>query len=303
MKNVLISSILIFWSVVFVPVAIAEQIKTRIVTAVKDVQYDVGVGSKLELTFVEKNEKKEVLFMGRMVGHPDLGEEILFLDEEETKILMIDAESLPASFVSKRLQNIISTIDQAGETCAAYALYHFWQQTDAVGFKGNNELGPVMGKERNRMKFLEESITRYYLGRSANLKPTMKSFGDRFGFKCKEKIFKETPKAIDYLYQQTQAGKPVIMEFFLGQDMVTSDFELEDYETNAEMDTRLWIPRKIGDKNGGGHAIVAAAAFTSKNRKMVLVLDSNWTEPRVWDLEKYLGEKAAISEMIFHGCD
>ena len=303
MKKVLIRSVLIFWTVVFVPVAIAEQIKTRIITAVTDVQYDIGVGSKLELTFVEKNQKKEVLFMGRMVGHPDLGEEVLFLDEEETRILMIDAESLPASFVSKRLQNIISTIDQAGETCAAYALYHFWQQTDAVGFKGNNELGPVMGKERNRMKFLEESITRYYLGRSANLKPIMKSFGDRFGFKCKEKIFKETPKAIDYLYQQTQSGRPVIMEFFLGQDMVTSEFELEDYETNAEMDTRLWIPRKIGEKNGGGHAIVAAAAFTSNNRKMVLVLDSNWTEPRVWDLEKYLGEKAAISEMIFHGCD
>jgi hypothetical protein len=303
MKKVFFRSVLIFWTVVFVPVAIAEQIKTRIITAVKDVQYDVGVGSKLELTFVEKNEKKEVLFMGRMVGHPDLGEEVLFLDEEETRILMIDAESLPASFVSKRLQNIISPIDQAGETCAAYALFHFWQQTDTVGFKGNNELGPVMGKERNRMKFLEESITRYYLGRSANLKPIMKNFGDRFGFKCKEKIFNETPKAIDYLYQQTQSGKPVIMEFFLGQDMVTSEFELEDYETNAEMDTRLWIPRKIGEKNGGGHAIVAAAAFTSKNRRMVLVLDSNWTEPRVWDLEKYLGEKAAISEMIFHGCD
>ena len=69
------------------------------------------------------------------------------------------------------------------------------------------------------------------------------------------------------------------------------------------MDTRLWIPRKIGERNGGGHAIVAAAAFTSMGRRKVLVLDSNWSEPRVWDLDKYLGQKAAISEMVFHHCD
>lgn len=289
--------------IVFIPTAFAEQVKLKVITAVKNINYDLGIGSKVELTFVEKNVKKEFLFMGKMVGHPDLGEEILFLDEQDTRILMIDAESMTASFLSTRMQNIISTIDQAGETCAAYALYHFWQQTDAVGFKGNNELGPVMSKERSRMKFLEESITRYYLGRSANLKPIMKSFGDRFGFKCKEKIFEESTKATDYVFNQTLTGKPVIMEFYLGPDMVTSDYELEDYETSSEMDTRLWIPRKVGEKNGGGHAIVAAAAFTSKGRKKVLVLDSNWTEPRVWDLDKYLGEKAAIKEMIFHSCD
>ena len=287
----------------FIPMAFAEQVKLKVITAVKDLHYDLGIGSKVELTFIEKNEKKEFLFMGKMLGHPDLGEEILFMDEKDTRILMIDTESMTTNFLKTRMQNIISTIDQAGETCAAYALYHYWQQTDSVGFKGNNELGPVMGKERSRMKFLEESITRYYLGRSANLKLIMKTFGDRFGFKCKEKIFTESTKASDHVYNQTLTGKPVIMEFYLGKNMVTSDFEIEDYETNSEVDARLWIPRKIGEKNGGGHAIVAAAAFTSLGRKKVLVLDSNWTEPRVWDLEKYLGEKAAIDEMIFHSCD
>lgn len=283
--------------------AFAEQVKLKVITAVKDVHYDLGIGSKVELTFVEKNEKKEYLFMGKMLGHPDLGEEILFLDEKDTRIFMIDAESMSTTFLKSRIQNIISPIDQSGETCAAYALFHYWQQTDAVGFKGNEQLGPVFSKERSRMKFLEESITRYYLGRSANLKPIMKTFGDRFGFKCKEKIFTETTKAVEYVYNQTATGRPVIMEFYLGKEMVTSSYEIEDYETNAEMDTRLWIPRKVGERNGGGHAIVAAAAFTSKGRKQVLVLDSNWTEPRVWDLEKYLGEKAAIDEMIFHSCD
>lgn len=288
---------------VFVPSAFAEQIKLKVISAVKDVHYDLGIGSKVELTFVEKNEKKEFLFMGRMKGHPEFDEEILFLDEKDTRILMIDATSMTSTFLNTKMQNVISPVDQTGDTCAAYALYHYWLQTDALGFKGNNTLGPVMRKEHSRMKFLEESITRYYLGRSANLKPIMKTFGDRFGFKCKEKIFEESNKAVDYVYNQSLTGRPVLMEFYLGNDMETSSYELEDYETNAEMDTRLWIPRKVGEKNGGGHAIVAAAAFTSQGRKMVLVLDSNWTEPRVWDLAKYFGGKTAISEMIFHSCD
>ncbi|MBA2403909.1 MAG: hypothetical protein H0V66_03990 [Bdellovibrionales bacterium] len=283
--------------------AYAEQIKLKVITAVKDVNYDLGIGSKVELTFVEKNEKKEFMFMGRMVGHPELGEEILFLDEKDTRILMVDAESMTSGFLKTRMQNIVSPLEQAGETCAAYALYHYWQQTDLVGFKGNGELAPVMSKERSRMKFLEESITRYYLGRSSNFKPIMKNFGERFGFKCKEKTFEESGKAVDYVYNQSLTGKSVVMEFYLGKEMVTSSVEIEDYETKLEVDDRLWIPRKVGERNGGGHAIVAAAAFTSLGRKKVLVLDSNWIEPRVWDLEKYLGEKAAISEMIFHSCD
>ncbi len=285
------------------PSAFAEHVKLKILSAVKDVHYDLGIGSKVELTFLEKNEKKEFMFMGKMLGHPEFGEEILFLDEKDTRVLMIDAESMTNSLPNIRMQNIISPIDQTGDTCAAYALFHYWQQTDALGFKGNNVLGPVMNKDHSRMKFLEESITRYYLGRSANLKPIMKSFGDRFGFTCKEKIFDESSKAADYVYEQVSTGRPVLMEFYLGSDMVTSRYELEDYETKSEMDTRLWIPRKTGERNGGGHAIVAAAAFTTNERKMILVLDSNWTEPRVWDLGKYFGEKAAISEMIFHSCN
>jgi hypothetical protein len=294
---------IVLFFLVFLPSAFAEQVKLKVITAIKDVHYDLGIGSKVELTFVEKNEKKEYLFMGKMLNHPDLGEEILFLDEKDTRIIMIDASSMTSTFLAKKIQNIVSPVDQTGDTCAAYALFHYWRQTAAVGFEGNSELGPVMGKENSRMKFLEESITRYYMGRSANLKPIMKIFGDRFGFKCKEKVFEKSTKAVDYVYNQSATGRPVLMEFFLGKDMVESSFEIEDYETNAEMDTRLWIPRKVGEKNGGGHAIVAAAAFTSQGRKMVLVLDSNWTEPRVWDLTKYFGEKAAISEMIFHSCD
>lgn len=284
--------------------AFAEEIKLRIVSANKNANYELGVGSKVKLEFVQRNEMHDAIFMGKMIGHPQFGEELLFLDEKDTRIFMIDSKSVKSPSVAKsRMQNLISTIDQAGETCAAYALYHFWLQTAAVGFVGNGELMTVMNKEHSRMKLLEESITRYYMGRSFSIKPVMKNFGDRFGFKCREKVFENSAKAIDYIFNHTMAGKSVIMEFFIGPKMVTSDIELQDFETKVEMDPRLWTPRKVGERNAGGHAIVASAAFTLNGKKKVVVLDSNWNEPRVWDLEAYLGGKTALNEMIFHSCD
>lgn len=296
-------SIIVLLFVLFVQNAFAEQVKIKVISAIKDVKYDLGVGSKVELTFIQKNEKKEAIFLGRMVNHPELGEEILFLDEKETRVVMIDAESMTPAFLKSRLQNIISPVDQAGETCAAYALFHYWIQTGTAGFQGNGQLSPLMSNERNRLKLLEESITSYYMGRSANIKPIMKKFGDRFGFKCKEKIFTDSKQAVDFVFAQTMIARPVIMEFYIGPDMVTSTYEIEDYETKVEMDPRLWLPRKVGQKNTGGHAIVAAAAFVAKGRKKVMVLDSDWSEPRIWDLDTYLGGKTAIDEMIFHTCE
>jgi hypothetical protein len=51
------------------------------------------------------------------------------------------------------------------------------------------------------------------------------------------------------------------------------------------------LPHKVGQRANNGHAIVAASAFVAKGRRKVLELDSDWSEPRVWDLDKYLGSK------------
>lgn len=296
-------AVILFLLVALTFSAAAENVKLKVTSRIKSEMFELGVGSEVELQFVEKNQIKKMIFLGRMAGHPDLGEEILFLDIRSNKVLFIDSKNVKTSIAKKRMQTLISTIDQAGETCVAYALFHFWQQIYETGFKVNKDLKLTMGSERGRMKFLEESLTRYYMGRSVNLRNTMKVYGERFGFKCKESTFKEQVKAIDYVYTQALNAKPVVMEFYIGPDMVESPYELLDYETNIEMDPRLWIPRKIGQRKSSGHAIVAAAAFTLKGKKKVLVLDSNWTEPRVWDLEKYLGGKTAIADMIFHTCN
>ena len=283
--------------------ALAAEVKIHPLTIVKHDLFDLGIGSKVELEFVGQNQKMEAIFVGRMVGSEEFGEELLFLDEKETKIHMVDAESTKSKIAKSRMQTLLSTFDQAGETCMAYALFHFWQQLPTAGYKGNQELQTMMISERSRMKFLEESITRYYMGTSFGLKSIMKDYGSRFGFKCRELVFDDSKKAIEYVYNRALQAKPVLMEFFLGPNMVESSYEIEDWETKIKLDPLLWIPRKVGERNSSGHALVAAGAFMAKGRKKIMVLDSNWTEPRVWDLERYLGGKTAIDEMIFHSCD
>lgn len=283
--------------------AMAEEVRMKVVRAVKSANFEIGIGSQVELNFVQSNKVGQAIFLGRMLGHEQFKDEMFFLDERKTRIYMVDTKSIRTTATKSRAQNLISTIDQAGETCAAYALYHFWIQSAAVGLKGNGTLYPVATSQMSRMKLLEESITRYYMGRSFDIKPIMKEFGSRFGFTCKERKFTTTAPAMDYVFTQASMGRPVIMEFYIGNQMVTSDFEIQDYETKVELDPRLWTPRRIGIRNAGGHAIVAAGAFISQGRRKLMVLDSNWNEPRVWDVENYLGGKTAISEMIFHHCE
>jgi hypothetical protein len=131
----------------------------------------------------------------------------------------------------------------------------------------------------------------------------MKRYGDRFGLKCKNNPQKDSLAAAEFLFAKASQGKPILIDFNIGADMVASDYEVTDYETPLSRDPWLWIPRKVGERNKGGHVIVAAGAFLSKGKKKLLVLDSNWSEPRVWDLQKYVASKASVKEMGFHTCD
>ena len=97
-------------------------------------------------------------------------------------------------------------------------------------------------------------------------------------------------------------GKPLLIDFNIGPDMVSSTYEVKDYENPTSVDPRLWVPRQIGQRNAGGHVIVAAGSFISKGKKKLLILDSDWAEPRVWDLERYVARKSAYKEIGVHSC-
>jgi hypothetical protein len=282
--------------------AFAQDVSVKVVAPVKQASFGIGIGSKVELDFKNTNEQKNAIFLGRMVNQDSKAIEYLFLDEKKTRISMIDPASLD-NFKKMKTQPIISPIDQLGSTCAAYGLFHFWNQMNTMGFKGAPELSTIMKSDRKRVQFLEQAIENYYIEQKTNLTTTMKNYGKRFGFTCKNNPFTDRKKAAEFLFNKTSEGKPVLIDFNISSDMVTSTYEVTDYETTSKRDARLWLPRKVGQRMKSGHVIVGAAAFLANGRRKILVLDSDWTEPRVWDLDKYVGLKAAVKEMGFHTCN
>jgi hypothetical protein len=272
-------------------------VKLNILRPVNNPLYQLGIGS-----FVEIEHDKETMrgtFLGRMVNHEIFSEEFLLMDEKSGKVFLINSHS----FRNKsRMHPLISTIDQTGSTCAAYAIYHLWQQNNELYSAKSPELNKTFVQERTRMKLLEEAISRYYLGRSVNLNLILNKFADRFNFKCIVKTFKDVAKAKQFVYDRTQEAQPVMIEFNIGPSMAISTHGLQDFETGTVFDNNLWVPRKKGEKNKGGHVVVAAGSFQVNGKPKVMVLDSNWNEPRVWDLSDYFPASTAIEEMIFHTC-
>lgn len=280
----------------------AQEVNVKVVNPVKNGITDLGIGSRVQLDFKTQNIQKPAIFLGRMVTQDGKTQEFLFLDEQRTRISMIDPGNL-TGFRKSTSQAIMSPIDQLGSTCTAYGVFHFWGQMYEVGFKGTPELMSTMKSDRRRMQLLEESIDIYYIQNKTNITSLMKMYGKRFGFNCRNNTFTDPKMAANFLFQKTMEGKPVLLDFNISSDMVASTYEVADFETPVSRDPRLWLPRKVGQRTVSGHVIVAAGAFIAKGRRKILVLDSNWTEPRVWDLDRYLGSKVAVKEMGFHTCN
>jgi hypothetical protein len=292
----------LFFLLLIASPAFAQEVSVRIKSPVRHPNFSFGIGSKVELTFNSKSEKKSAIFIGRMVDQDKNTVEFLFLDENKTRISMVNPENIEGlrKFQS---QPVISPIDQVGSTCTAYGVFHFWNQIYVSKYKGTPELEATMQSDRKRMQLLEEVIDIYYINNKINLTTLMNKLGKRFGFKCKSHPMADAKSVVAFLFQMATLGKPILIDFNLGPDMVSSTYEITDYETLFNKDPRLWIPRKVGERNVSGHVIVAAASFVSRGRKKLLVLDSNWTEPRVWDLEKYVSKNTAVKEMGFHTCE
>jgi hypothetical protein len=283
--------------------ALAQEVTVKVLERKSHQNFSIGVGSKVELTFSRERTTKQAIFLGRMVDQNKKNIEFMFLDEQKTRILLISPENVEG-LNKASTQPIIRPIDQKGSTCTAYAFLHFWDQIYMSKFKSTQQLIDVMSSDRGRMQYLEVAIEKYYINNRTNITTLIKEDGKDFGFTCKNNPFTDSKQAAEFIFQKTSEGRPVMIDFNIGgSDMVTSSYELTDYEKPLTMDRRLWIPRKVGQRTTSGHTIVAAAGFISKGKKKVLVLDSDWSEPRVWDLQRYIAQKAAVKEMGFHTCE
>lgn len=262
----------------------------------------LAIGSRVRINFGPNRANVDGLFLGRVVESDGRSDEYLFLDLGRTRAYLVDRTNTQFSSPVRKPQPLLRPIEQWGETCGAYAMTHFWQQYALAGLRGNENLAAMMASERSRTRFLEQNVSQYYLSEPAEIQEVMQAHGKTFGVKCQTKTFSIGSLAADYVWRHVTLGTPVILEFLLGPDMLTSTYETVDFEKPGPIDSRLWIPRKKGQKSYGGHAIVAAAGFKAKGRRKVLVIDSNWEEPRIWDIDRYLGDRVAMKGTAFTTC-
>jgi hypothetical protein len=284
------------WEQASAPVQIELQARVRLD------RFELGVGSRVKLVFSSQRGPVDGIFLGRVVESNGRGDEMLILDLQKTRAYLIDRVNARFSGRAGRAQLILRPMDQQGQTCAAYAFTHYWQQYALAGFPRNESLSEMMASERSRTKFLEENISRYYLDRSISVASVMKRLGVRFGAVCKTHQFASGSMAADFVYRHSKAGIPVLIDFFLGPNMVTSTYETVDFEKPGTIDSRLWVPRRKGEGVFSGHAIVSAAAFEARGRRKLLVIDSNWDQPRIWDVDRYLSDRTAAKEIGFTVC-
>lgn len=259
--------------------------------------FAVGSGSKVTIQF-DGAEPTKGLFLARIEKN-DAPAQWMVLRLDEKRVFLIDENALTS--VPEKLdqyQKLADPIEQEGGTCAAFAMYHHTIQLE------KDDLVRLGLNEEGRMKLLANYLSEYYLNgrRRFSVRGIMDSVGKKYGFRCNTKKFDDAKKAVAWTRKSLQAGLPVLVEFNVGPDMVSSSYDIVDFEQRTLKDPRLWLPQKSGEDAAGGHAIVLVSEFMASRQAKALVMDSDWSEPRIWELSKYIGPQTKMDEMLFHTC-
>ncbi len=265
--------------------------------------FPLGIGSIVNLKSEDNKISGPAVFLGSAIRPDGTATYQMYLNKKSNNVYYIESSNF--SNTNPKLQNVLDPYEQAGGTCTGYAMYDFLQQTNLAGFQGSGVLSQTLSSEEGRTNLLVDSINQYYLTmqHKYSISGILNGYGKKFGFTCKSFKTDSYDNAKTKILTQLKMGLPVIVSFNLGPKMVQAPFKIEMYDQkNSEVDSRLWIPRKIGERNSGGHSIVAAGSFELNNKTYLVMIDSDWSEPRIWDMDSFLNQKTAIDEVQFISC-
>ena len=304
MKQTLKVSLLLFFSLLSFNV-LANQLWTANVIKAKAVgEFPIGIGSIMNLTTEEKSLNGEAIFLGSTQLPGGERSYQMYLNKKSKKFFLVPGDLFAK--VKATQQTVIDSYQQAGGTCSAYAIYNFLQQTNLAGHTGTGELKKILSTEEGRTFLLADAINEYYLTMSHrySLRGILNKYGKSYGFTCKMMKTDSYEKAKASVLKQLATGLPVIFSYNIGPNMVKGPFAMEVYDNRGPaLDERLWIPRRVGERNSGGHTIVAVGAFEFGEKTYLVMVDSDWSEPRVWDMDEYLNhKKTALDEVEFVSC-
>jgi hypothetical protein len=290
-------------SIIYIPNLSADTILTKIVNKKIIGNETIGIGSTINLSSTDLSLSGESIFLGSAVRTDGQSIFDIYFNKLNLKIEYIDSHR----FANRRpnLQKVLDPVPQVGGTCTGYAINNYLNQISLSPFIGNGQLSVKLSTEEGRTELLVDSINRYYLMSSHrySISGILKGFGIEYGFTCQSLQTNNYEKVKNKILSQLDSGYPVIVAFDFGPEMAKSPFQMEKVDSpDSELDDRLWIPRKRGERNSGGHTIVAAGSFEFNQKTYLVMVDSDWSEPRVWDMESFLNEKTAIDEIDFVFC-
>jgi len=298
----------------------------EITEAVEVNGFKVGIGSKIDV-LVDGNRRGKGTFLGRVVDSEFRTSSYMFKDYGDKKNYLIDAsrceiEMKGVKLAANELQSMSTTLMQQGETCAVSAVMNYFTQLLEAGLEGNGLLRRELQSPEGYLTMQEHAFDYYLRNRNAgNFKPIFEHFAEKYGYVCQSLDAVRPEIFLSKVTGLLKKGIPALLEFWIGPEMITSDFQWVDSakevlkvdkktgQATSEIkvagdDLRFWAPRKTGERNGGGHALVSFGMFTSESKRdKILVKDSDWMKrPVEWDYKKYLESRAKSSGMISWHC-
>ncbi len=258
--------------------------------------FDLSIGNKIRLS----NTATPVTFLGLMTHNHDRKDKvIIFSPPYEVHFYNLDQLQMKPRL---KLQKVVTPMDQATNTCSAYALYNFWHQ-QSLSENSSSTLHQSFSSERERMQFLEKALYGYYVENITDMDRLLNRFERLFQKRCKVSQFATVEEGKKFLSEHDYQSSPLLTEFWIGkQDMFVSPLTYHDVASRTELDPRQWVPRLVGERKRSGHMVVIVQEIKITDKTFLLVLDSNWTQPRLWDKEHFFQAKTAIKDMLFHVC-
>lgn len=212
-------------------------------------------------------------------------DELYIAEQDPVRLKFSNGDPLASFWVRSSPQSAC----QIGNTCAAYATFNALRHVQYIGIRGNGLLSRKLDNPTEQDAFLASIITRLYgnNNKARTLDEAISTYAASYGFHVLS-FSPWTHPFKDTMLKHLKKGLPVIMRFDIATTQTPTPYRLLELSGAKDYAERLWIPRRANDpkhSDGIGHAVLATGTFEHNGKQYIIVVDSNWSQPRLWDAD------------------
>lgn len=294
-KKFLISIFILFSAFICEQKCYADSPRCTVIIskAAAGLNYDLMLGREIEFSSLENSvQKNKGIFLGLLRRIDGTYDDLAVFVPTEQRIVLI-----PSSWVDIRtadlnfgvnLANLFPvprSVNQQGGTCAAYAIFNAFRQLRYRDIKGNGMIEQHFATEESRHRFLTQVHYDYYS--DSNWKDAVANTTRETGIAFYDISTNSVSGFQTELRKYLAQGLPVLVRFDVAKTMAQTPYTLFEYSKNAATDRLLWLPADSSGSSNGGHQVVALGTFVHGVNEYVIILDSNWQAPRIWDMREF----------------